>query len=191
MAWLRHAVKDYFRARVEARLNDLTLDAGASYLQARRMVAGLGPADQGNLMEVWYRARHATGAQAHQMHRVTRTSGDNKGLVETRVADLVVGREAREVKDIKGKIDEDQFAAYVDVLEQRTKGQGAPFDKLRYVFTNPEGAMANLEFFAKAMRDISIQDKLAVEVFDAQGKRHIITTPKEALTMLATLKVEK
>ena len=83
--WLQHAVKKRFRARVEAKLTDLTLDANASYLQARRMVAELGPADQGNLMEVWYRARHAAGAQAHQMHRVTRTSGPNAGLVETRV----------------------------------------------------------------------------------------------------------
>ena len=46
VAWLRHAVKDYFRARVEARWNDPTLDATASYLQARRMVAGLSPADR-------------------------------------------------------------------------------------------------------------------------------------------------
>ncbi len=191
VAWLRHAVKDYFRARVEARLVDAQLSNTASYVQAQRMVAGLSASDRGNLMEVWYRARYAPAGQAHQHHQVTRTSGDNKGLVETRVTDLVVGREAREVKSGKEPIDQDQFAAYVDVLEQRKKGQAAPFDKLRYVFTNPEGAIANLEFFAKAMRDISIQDKLAVEVFDAQGKRHIITTPKEALTVLATLKVEK
>jgi hypothetical protein len=46
VAWLRHAVKDYFRARVEARLNDPMLDATASYLQARRMVAGLSPEDR-------------------------------------------------------------------------------------------------------------------------------------------------
>jgi hypothetical protein len=169
VAWLRHAVKDYFRARVEARLNDLTLDAGASYLQARRMVAGLGPADQGILMEVWYRARHATGAQAHQMHRVTRTSGDNKGLVETRVADLVVGREAREVKDIKGKIDEDQFAAYVDVLQRPDSEGHREFDKLRYVFTNPEGAIANLEFFVLQFQKGKVDGKLAIEIFDSQG----------------------
>lgn len=169
VAWLRHAVKDYFRARVEARLVDAQLSNTASYVHAQRMVAGLSASDRGNLMEVWYRVRYAPAGQAHQPHQVTRTSGDNKGLVETRVTDLVVGREAREVKSGKERIDKDQFAAYVDALDQRRKGQAAPFDKLRYVFAEPEGAMANLEFFVLQFQKGKVDGKLAIEIFDSQG----------------------
>ena len=188
VAWLRHAVKDYFRARVEARLVDAQLNNTASYVQAQRMVAGLSASDRGNLMEVWYRARYAPAGQAHQRHQVTRTSGDNKGLVETRVTDLVVGREAREVKDIKGKIDEDQFAAYVDVLQRPDAEGHREFDKLRYVFTNPEGAMANLEFFVLQFQKGKVDGKLAIEIFDSQGNSKTVRDEDSLRTHVASLR---
>ena len=188
VAWLRHAVKDYFRARVEARLVDAQLNTTASYVQAQRMVAGLSASDRGNLMEVWYRVRYAPEGQAHQSHQVTRTSGDNKGLVETRVADLVVGREAREVKSGKEPIDQDQFAAYVDLLKDDKLRAHIGIEKLRYVFTNPEGAMANLEFMARAFDKFGVDGKLTIEVFDTSGGQNIVKSKEQALAMLLTLR---
>ncbi len=170
-----------------ARTEQLIVDVRAGK-QARRMVDALGPGDRGNLMEVWYQARYAAGSKAHQKHEVTRTSGDNEGKVETRVADLVVGREAREIKDVTGTIDKDQFEAYVDTLKQRTKSEGAPFDKLRYVFTKPEGAMANLEYLATAFEKFGLDGKLTIEVFDKSGRRHTANSNEQATELLNILR---
>jgi hypothetical protein len=186
--WLRHEVKQHFRARVLAKLLDPSLDRAASYRNMRTMLDGLSNADRGALAEIWYRERNAPGAAKNVRYRVTRTGGENEGKLETRVADMVVGREAREVKDIEGKIDEEQFGAYVDeLLRPERQGVGS-FDKLRYVFTKPEGAIANLEFMAKQMNLAELRGLLSVEALDRQGANHIATTKKEALALLTRLK---
>jgi hypothetical protein len=186
--WLRHEVKSHFRERVERKLLDPALDERASFANMRAMLDGLGNSDRGNLAEVWYRARHARGGDRHRKYQVTRTSGDSAGQVETRVADLVVSREAREVKDIEGKIDTDQLAAYADLLRDAKLREAVGIDRLRYVFTKPEGAIANLRIVAEAMSRPDLAMRLTIEVFDRHGRRHIVTTPTEARALLAALK---
>jgi len=186
--WLRHEVKDHFRDRVMAKLLDSRLDATASYRNMRTMLDGLGNADRGALAEVWYRERNAPTATANVKYQVTRTDGENAGQVETRVADMVVDREAREVKDIEGKIDQEQFHAYVDELTKPEQGGTRAFDKLRYVFTKPQGAIANLKFFADQMAVSELRGRVTVEAFDRQGTKHIATNPTEAFALLKQFK---
>ena len=187
--WLRHEVKEHFRDRVLKKLLDPALDSAASYRNMREMLDGLSNSDRGALAAVWYRERNAPGARSQVKYQVGRTSGENEGNIETRAADLVVGREAREVKDIEGKIDEEQFGAYVDQMIRPAKQGVHQFDKLRYVFTKPQGAIANLEFMAERMALPELERRLTVEVFDRQGRSHVVGTRADALTLLDTLKV--
>jgi hypothetical protein len=189
--WLRHEVKDYFRKRVEAKLLDPSLDDAASFRNMRAMLDGLGNADRGNLVEVWHHQRDARDGTAHRKHSVLRTSGENEGQIETRVSDLVVGREAREVKDIEGKIDAEQLGAYLDILRDDKLRESTGIDRVRYVFTKPEGAIANLESLASSMTDKQLAGRVTVEVFDKGGVRHVATTSKATRVLLAKLKDER
>ncbi|MEO7731824.1 MAG: hypothetical protein ABIY55_12680 [Kofleriaceae bacterium] len=185
--WLRHEVKDHFRDRVMAKLLDPALDSAASYRNMRQMLDGLSNADRGALAEAWYRQRHAPSGKPQVKYQVTRTGGENAGNIETRAADLVVGREIREVKDIDGKIDEEQFGAYTDMLRDDKLREQMGIDKLRYVFTKPKGAISNLEFFADALEKEGLRRRRTVEVFDASGTSHFVTTPEQALALLEQL----
>jgi len=95
------------------------------------------------------------------------------------------------VKDIEGKIDEDQFGAYVDELTRPEKDRARAFDTLRYVFTKAKGAIANLEFFADSLEDPDLRERLTVEVFDGSGSSHIVRTPEQARALLETLQVKR
>ena len=79
-------------------------------------------------------------------------------------------KEAIEVKDVKGKIDTDQYDAYVANIRNRKHVDGKPVERLKYVFTEPEGAMANLKFFIEQFGKESMAGKLTVEVFDSGRK---------------------
>jgi hypothetical protein len=161
----------------------------------RSMVEKLVPGDRGNLTEIWYRARNAKTAMPHVPVAVERSGGMNAGKTEGRVIDLMEGKTAIEVKDVKGPIDQEQFGAYMDMLRSRSLKSGTEgsvkIDKVKYVFTNPEGAIANLEFMADRMDRLEFGNRISVEAFDQSGKRHIATTSDEAVRLLTTLKGEK
>jgi hypothetical protein len=187
---VRGNVKDVFRPRLVQRLTDPKLDAQASWRQMRRMLDGLDNADRGNLCELWYKARHTTGAEQHVPMKVART-GESAGRIDDRVIDIVEGNTAIEIKDVAGPIDKEQFRAYADMLEHEIEVAGSEgpiaIRKLRYVFTRPEGARANLAFIADELDKRALVGRLSVDVFDSAGTRHRIMTSKEARAMLATL----
>ena len=185
--WLRREVKQHFRERVVAKLLDPSLEPAASYRNMRTMLDGLSNADRGALAEVWYRERTAPGATRGVEYRVTRTGGENEGNIETRRADMVVGRELREVKDIEGKIDPEQFQAIVDLLSDDKLRKQMGVDTARYVMTKENGAIANLDFFADALSRKELRGVLLVEVFDASGVSHLVTTPEQAIALLEQL----
>lgn len=186
--YLRHAVKDYFRPRVMERLLDPKLSETASWQQLREMIDKLPASDRGNLAEDWHRGRHAPNADPRVNVGVPRDTGPNAGKIESRVIDAVDGNTAVEVKDITGRIDEDQLGAYLDMMAGKlrtgvTGKQPPEITKVKYVFTKTEGAIANLKLFAE---HLTIQDnvgRLTVEVFDWQGNRHTVTTPTQALQL--------
>ncbi len=187
--YLRHAVKDYFRPRVMERLLDPKLSETASWQQLREMIDKLPASDRGNLAEDWHRGRHAPNADARVNVGVPRDTGPNAGKIESRVIDAVDGNTAVEVKDISGRIDEDQLGAYLDMTKQKLltgmSGKEPPeIKQVKYVFTKPEGAIANLKLFAEKLIDPERISRLSVEVFDKQGNRHTIATQAQALQLL-------
>jgi len=184
---LRHAVKEHFRPRVLAYLTDPKLGAAESFQRMRGMLDKVGGPDRGPLAEAWYRARYAPNAKAQVPYAIDRTGGENAGLREFRTADLVENREACEIKDVTGAIDAEQFNAYVDMIRAPGDAASKPFDRLRYAFTNPKGAIANLEFFAEKLEGRQLEGRLTVEVIDGQGQRHVVTTAQQARELLLTL----
>jgi len=73
---------------------------------------------------------------------------------------------------------------------QRQQG-GPQLEKIRYVFTNPEGAIANLSYLGEQMNRPELTGRLVAEVFDHAGKRHRVTNQTEALALCNRLKEEK
>lgn len=185
---VRHDVKEHFREQVAAYVCDPSLGEQASYARLRATVENLAPADRGALAEVWHLTRNAPDARAHVSVDVERSSGKNAGRRERRVLDAVQGKTAIEVKDITGPIDREQFGAYLDLLRNAANGGDAKIKKIKYVFTNPKGAIANLEFMAREMKQPDLAGHILVEVFDQRGKRHTATDSSEALALLAHLK---
>ena len=184
----RHAVKEFFRARVVEKLADRALDDAASYRRMREVVDGLGSSDRGVLVEEWYKARYAPNAKPRSAYEVTRTSGENAGKTETRVTDMVVDGEIREVKDIDGPIDKEQFGAYVDALKDDGLRGSLGAERLRYVFTKTTGAVANLEYLAEQFELPGMDGRLTVEFIDANGERRILTSERQARAALAQLR---
>lgn len=153
----------------------------------REVVDGLDNGDRGSLVEAWYRARYAPGATKRKQYQVKRTSGPNAQKTETRVADLVVDGEIREVKDVAGPIDTEQFGAYIDALNDDTVRSMLGVKKLRYVFTKLEGARQNMKFFVEKFEDKRVREFFTVEYFDANGVRHTVTSHDAALRTAAQL----
>lgn len=174
------------------RLLDPKLSDTASQQQLREMIDDLPGSDRGVLAEDWYRGRHIPDAGPRVNVGVERTTGANAGNIESRAIDAVDGNTAVEVKDVTGKIDEDQLGAYLDMLDQKLKtgvsGKTPPeIKKVKYVFTKTEGAIANLKMFAEKLADENNVDRLSVEVFDSQGNRHTVATEAQALQLLDQL----
>ena len=185
---LRRAVRRPYESAVKAKLVDARLSDAASHGQMRRMLDGLNNTDRGNLAEYWYGQRHAPKAERHAPFAVTRSAGDSAGMREHRVADFKEGRTATEVKDVEDVVDREQFGAYVDELTKPDGSGDRMFDKLKYVFTKVEGAIANLEFMAKAYAKHDLAGKLTVEVFDMAGTKHTVNDDSSAMKLLTLLR---
>jgi hypothetical protein len=185
---VRRNVKDVFRPRLVERLIDPALDAKASWKRMRQMLDGLDSSDRGNLVELWYQGRNTKQAQLQVPVNVLRT-GDKAGVIEVRQIDLVDGNCAIEIKDVIGRIDRDQLDAYLDMVGHETTvtGKIVKIKKVRYVFTRPEGARANLGLLAIELRNARVAARLSIEVFDATGARRTVTTEKGARTLLSEL----
>ena len=117
-----------------------------------------------------------------------RTSGPNAGKVQVREADLREGKRITEIKDGKDAINDEQYNAYVDQMTKRAGHDGDEVNELVYVFTNVEGAKANLAKMAQRMQLFPKHATLVLEVFDQSGTRHRVATPLRAFELLAQLR---
>jgi len=192
----RHGIKEEYRREVERRLFEPELSDAESYRRLRDAVDLLGNKDRAILVEGWYRARRLQGmdVKAQAQYTVTRTSGAQAGHKETRNADFFVGKdklhgkEIVELKDIEGKIDEEQFGAYADLLHDDNLRARYSVESLRYVFTKPEGAVANLEFLADAYDKSDLHGLMTIEVYMNDGSHRVATTEKDAMDILRALR---
>lgn len=183
----RHAVKDHFKQRVLDRITDPKLDEATSYRMMREVVDGLASSDRGNLVEDWYRARYAKGGK-RQGYRVERTSGANEGKREDRVADVVVGGEIREIKDVDGPIDEGQSDAHLDAVRDDKLSKSLGAKRVRYVFTKQAGALANEALLMSRFEGQESKGLLIIEVIDRSGTPHQVSTLREMTHLFAQLR---
>lgn len=186
---LRRAVRDHFRERVTQRLCDPSLSDTASWQRLREMAATLSARERGSLAEIWYRHRHTKATKGQRLVEVVRTSGVDEDKIQRRVVDAVEGDTAIEVKDVTGPIDRDQFGAYMDMLKSPDDGSAPLFREVKYVFTRPEGAIANLEYMARTMDKRRFQGKLIIECFDRQGRKHAVVSANDAMRLLAEMEM--
>ena len=170
---LRSAVKEVVRAHVEPVI------ANATHAEMVKLIEPLGDGDRGNLAEHWYKKNHRNGATPHVDVRVKRHDKDGKP-VENHNIDLVDGKEAIEIKHVTTKIEQDQYNAYVQLVTK-----GTSYKKLTYVFTEPKGALANIDHFIKELGG-PMGDKLTVVVF-INGRKRTITDVAEAKKAKADL----
>ena len=186
---VRGDVKAHFREPLMRHLLDPGLDDAASYARMREMTKDLPPADKGNLTEAWHLGRKVPDAKAHVEALVKRSDGDNAGKIEKRVIDAVDGATAVEVKSGAGEIDQGQLGAYLDmVLGNIEPGAKAPqIKKLRYVFTDPEGAKANLARFAAVMSDKNLVGLVSVDVYQKGGRMVTVSSAAQARAVLLSL----
>ena len=169
---VRHDVKAHFRESVMRHLLDPALDDAASYARMRAMTDALPPADKGTLTEAWHMGRKAPNAKAHVEALVKRSDGENAGKIEKRVIDGVDGATAVEVKAGPSEIDMGQLGAYLDMVRGNIEpGAKAPhIKKVKYVFTDPEGAKVNLGKFAAVLDDPDVSGRVSVEYYTRDGK---------------------
>lgn len=186
---VRGDVKAHFREPLMRHLLDPGLDDAASYARMREMTKDLPPADKGSLTEAWHLGRKVPNAKAHVEALVKRSDGDNAGKIEKRVIDAVDGATAVEVKSGAGEIDQGQLGAYLDMVRGNIEpGAKAPhIKKLKYVFTDPEGAKANLAKFAEVMADENIAGRVAVECYQKDGRSVTVSNADQARAVLLSL----
>ena len=147
------------------------------------MVQGAAPVGQG---------RHR--AKQQQSYTVERTGEKNTGHKETRAADFLVardkvqGKEIVEVKDIEGLIDVEQFGAYADALRDDNVRTQMGAERLRYVFTKSEGAVASLEFLANSYDKANLAGRLTIEVYLPDGSVKSARNEQQAMQLLNELK---
>ena len=120
---------------------------------------------------------------------VKRSEGDNAGKIEKRVIDAVDGATAVEVKSGAGEIDQGQLGAYLDMVRGNIEpGANAPtIKRLKYVFTDPEGAKANLAKFAEVLVRDELVGRVSVEYYDRRGAVHRVTTADQARATILLL----
>lgn len=183
----RHAVKQHFKERLLEKMTDPKLDEAASYRMMREMVDGLASSDRGNLVEDWYRERYAKGAK-RQKYTVERTSGENQGKKEYRVADMVQGGEIREIKDVDGPIEEGQLDAHLDAVRDPKLGADLGAKTVRYVFTKAKGALANETLLMRRLRNPALEGRFVLEVIDSSGKHQTATNSTEGTLLFNKLR---
>lgn len=83
------------------------------------------------------------------------------------------------------------FGAYLDMLVAPGDGSAPMFKKVKYVFTNPEGAIANLEFLGDQIASRGLNGKLTIEVFDFHGSLRVARSPGEVVTLDRHLRMQE
>ncbi len=179
---LSKAVKKAFEPEVLRHLREPLPDAD-SYARMRTMTDGLHSKDKGSLVEAWYQARHAPKAtrevwvSAADMAKQGAALSNKKG----RKIDLFEGGKITEVKSGKGKLgpgEKAQFDDYRKMLKTTipVDGKRVTVTSLRYTFTNPDGALANLAWMR---RQLARRSDLEFHVFRATGESAVIDSVKK------------
>jgi Domain of unknown function (DUF4157) len=184
---LRHAFKMKFRAKVMAKMTNSALSNEEKHVAFLRISEQLSSGDKGSLAEEWYKL--VFSPKATSQVPITKEAMAKQGIQiagreggEVRYADLVDGNKIQEIKNIAGSLGKEeleQFADYMKIAQSQGKiakdGKEFVIQKITYVFTNPEGAKANLKWIKAELGTGENSRFLSVEIFNTKGERMIVT----------------
>jgi hypothetical protein len=180
---LRSAFKEKYRARVMAKMTKASMTAEEKHQAFLRITEQLSSSDKGKLAEDWYRLTFSPKATPQVPY--TKESMAKQGIAiagrdggNLRYADLVDGNKVQEIKHISGNLSAEELEQFRDYLAIATKrgtiskdGQKFTIQRITYVFTNPEGAKANVVFIKDQLKAGQNSNILSFEVFNAKGEK--------------------
>jgi hypothetical protein len=198
---VRHALKEQFNQQVVNKMTTTSPTAlrkkysdlpwqenpakaleQAQHRELMSFTEGLNGADKGKFGEKWY--KKIFGSNAVEQQKISKADAAKQGLSfeRDRVPDLIEGNQIKEIKGTSDKITERDTSQFRDLLQVAEKEGGSSIkladgsertvDKLRYVFTDPKGVKANIEWMKKRMTDSG--ETVSFEVFNIKGERKVI-----------------
>jgi hypothetical protein len=197
---VRHALKEKFNQQVVDKMTNVSEaamrkrypdllwgDSAKAMEQAKhqeliRFTEELNGADKGKFHEKWY--KEVYGKDAVEQQRISKAEAAKQGLdfERDRVPDLIEGNQIKEIKGTSEAITKRDALQFKDLLQVAKKDGGSSIkladgseravDKLRYVFTDPKGVKANIEWMKDQIQNN--RKNLSFEVFNANGERKII-----------------
>jgi hypothetical protein len=138
-------------------------------------------ADKGKFGEKWY--KKIFGNHATEQQKISKSDAAKQGLdfTKDRVPDLIEGNQIKEIKGTSDKITERDLSQFEDLLQVAKKeggtsitlkdGSQRSLNKLQYVFTDPKGVKANIEWMRNQIMDNP--KNISFEIFNASGERKI------------------
>jgi hypothetical protein len=188
---LRHAIKSELREDVLTYLDELS-DAD-SYMELRRFTDDLNNSDLGNLAEDWYARRFASKGEQHaKASKEALAKGTPPIEIERNrfIDNLGPDGTATEIKSITGELDRREIKQLEDNVKMLEGGakigkDGRRMERLRYVFTRPEGLRENLDIMEDLLK--SLGDRFSCEVFLDDGTKITIDSVKKLRAAKASL----
>jgi hypothetical protein len=151
----------------------------------RRLTEGLDSSDKGNITEAWYqRAVLGGDGETHVAARKAALAEDQGIKIEKdRFVDIVDGSIAREIKSGDGKLSIDELVQMRDYARLVTGLAVLPTDHgdvtikhVRYTFTSPAGARANVTTMRDAFASPELAGRITFEVYTPAGVKVEIKT---------------
>lgn len=179
---VRHELKLAYRDAILAKMNEPRTPEG-KHAAMRRLTEHLDSADKGNITEVWY--KEAVLGGDGELHVAARkdTLAEDQGIKITkdRFIDIVDGNIGHEIKSGDGKLSDDEvvrmkdYAKLVDGKARLPTDNGeVTIEHVRYTFTSPEGARANVQTIRDAFKDPLRVNRISFELFTPEGKSVVI-----------------
>ena len=187
---IRRQIKERYRPKLLKKITDPKLTSQEQYQAFYRVVNNLAPADKGSLGEAWHQSLYG---QSFSTTHATVTTADAaaQGIAlkaeEKRLLDRVEGDTIVEVKTISGSLAKggdnsrseiEQFSDNIELARSEyemptSDGGKQQLNKVRYVFTLPQGAKANRVWMEDQI--VAYGELVTFEIFNSKGERKIIT----------------
>jgi hypothetical protein len=198
---VRHALKERFNQKVVDKMTTTSPTAlrkkysdlpwkenpskaleQAQHRELMSVTEKLNGADKGKFGEKWY--KKIFGSHATEQQKISKADAAKQGLSfeRDRIPDLIEGNQIKEIKGTADKITERDISQFDDLLQVAKKEGGSSIklkdgseraiNKLSYVFTDPKGVRANIDWMRRQIK--TSQEHISFEVFNTKGERKIL-----------------
>jgi hypothetical protein len=177
--YVRHALKEAYKPAIMDKMK-APATAEGKHEAMRRITKELDSSDKGNLTEDWYREVELGGkGDQHVSARKDTLKEDwSVDLEKNRYIDVVEGSLGREIKSGEGKLSDG------DVMQMRDYGRMVdggvefltstgkhPLKEVRFTFTSPAGAKANVATMRTALTQKPTAGNVSFELYGLDGKK--------------------